>query len=110
MLTAMRRVPPLAIAIVLLAAALVATVLSTRSTVNDAFAAARDGQAFAVQQAVRGDLADLGMRPTAEDLAAIVKEHSKEGLRYLALLEAGKVDIKSGTAELDILGRQGRSP
>lgn len=110
MLTAMRRVPPLAIAIVLIAAALVATVLSTRSTVNDAFAAARDGQAFAVQQAVRGDLADLGMRPTADELAAIVKEHAKEGLRYLAILDGpGRIDIEAGSAELAPLGRPGRA-
>lgn len=110
MLTAMRRVPPLAIAIVLIAAALVATVLSTRSTVNDAFAAARDGQAFAVQQAVRGDLADLGMRPTQEDLAAIVKDHGKQGLAYLALLDGlGRVDIAAGTPKLDHPGRPGRA-
>jgi two-component system sensor histidine kinase HydH len=110
MLTAMRRVPPLAIAIVLIAAALVATVLSTRSTVNDAFAAARDGQAFAVQQAVRGDLADLGMRPTQEELATIVKDHSKQGLAYLALLDGrGNVDIAAGTAKLDHSGRPSRA-
>jgi two-component system sensor histidine kinase HydH len=109
MLTAMRRVPPLAIAIILIAAALVATVLSTRSTVNDAFAAARDGQAFAVQQAVRGDLADLGMRPTAEELATIVKDHSKQGLAYLALLDGfGNIDISAGTAKLDHPGRPSR--
>jgi two-component system sensor histidine kinase HydH len=110
MLTAMRRVPPLAIAIILIAAALVATVLSTRSTVNDAFAAARDGQAFAVQQAVRGDLADLGMRPTADELTTIVKEHSKQGLAYLALLDGhGNIDISAGTAKLDHPGRPGRA-
>lgn len=109
MLTAMRRVPPLAIAIILIAAALVATVLSTRSTVNDAFAAARDGQAFAVQQAVRGDLADLGMRPTAAELATIVKDHSKQGLAYLALLDGyGNIDISAGTAKLDHPGRPAR--
>lgn len=109
MLAAMRRVPPLAIAIVLIAAALVATVLSTRSTVNDAFAAARDGQAFALQQTVRGDLADLGMRPTAEDLDAIVKAHASEGLRYLAILDGpGKVELAAGTAEMR--GRVGRGP
>jgi two-component system sensor histidine kinase HydH len=106
----MRRVPPLAIAIILIAAALVATVLSTRSTVNDAFAAARDGQAFAVQQAVRGDLADLGMRPTQEELATIVKDHSKQGLAYLALLDGrGNVDIAAGTAKLDHSGRPSRA-
>ena len=48
-----RRVPPLAIVIALVAAALVATAWSSRSTVIDAFAAVRDGQAFAMQQTVR---------------------------------------------------------
>ena len=111
MLTAMRRVPPLAIAIVLIAAALVATVLSTRSNVNDAFAAARDGQAFAVQQTVRGDLADLGMRPTAEDLATILKDHAKDGLRYLAIVDgSGRVELSAGTAQLESAGRIGRGP
>lgn len=110
MLPAMRRVPPLAIAIVLIAAALVATVLSTRSTVNDAFAAARDGQAFAVQQAVRGDLADLGRHPTAEELATIVKEHAHDGLRYLAIFDnLGKPESEAGTAKLAGPPRQGHA-
>src|SRR5512142_531760 len=74
-----RRVPPLAVAIVLVAAALVATAWSTRTTVIDAFAAVRDGEAFTMQQTIRGDLADLGGRPTAEDLAAILQDHAGEG-------------------------------
>src|SRR4249920_3838995 len=105
-----RRVPPLAIAIVLVALALVATAWSTRSTTIDAFAAVRDGHAFAVQQAVRGDLADLGGPPSAEDLDAIVREHSTEGLRYLAFLDGrGHVQLAAGTQEIERAPRLGKN-
>ncbi|HUS32123.1 MAG TPA: HAMP domain-containing sensor histidine kinase [Kofleriaceae bacterium] len=97
-----RRVPPLAIAIVLVAAALVATAWSTRSTTVDAFAAVRDGQALAVQQSVRADLADLGGPPTAADLDAIVREHKPDGLRYLAFLDGrGRVHVAAGTPTIE---------
>src|SRR3954468_16884365 len=93
-----RRVPPMAIVIALVAAALVATAWSTRSTVIDAFAAVRDGQAFGMQQTVRADLADLGGAPRAGGLASIVNEHASGGLRYLALLDnRGHVQLSSGT-------------
>ncbi len=104
-----RRVPPLAIAIVLVAAGLVATAWSTRSAVNDAFEAVRDGQAFAVQQTVRVDLADLGGPPSAEELAAILEDHADEGLAYLAMLDGrGRVRVSAGTATMERLGRRGR--
>src|SRR6266536_667011 len=73
-----RRVPPLAVAIVLVAAGLVATAWSMRRTVNEAFEAVRDGQAFTLHAAVRADLADLGAPPTSDDLAAIVRDHARE--------------------------------
>jgi two-component system sensor histidine kinase HydH len=105
-----RRVPPLAIAIVLVAAGLVATAWSTRSAVNDAFEAVRDGQAFAVQQAVRADLADLGGPPSADDLAAIIQAHAGEGLAYLAMLDGrGRVRVSAGTSLLDRPERSGRA-
>src|SRR5438093_13731131 len=92
------RVPPLAIAIMLVAAALVAAAWSTRTTVNNAFAAVRDGQALAVEQSVHVDLANLGGPPTVDDLAAILDEHRSEGLRYLAVLGSkGRADLAAGT-------------
>ena len=71
MLAAMatRRVPPLAIAFALIAAALVAALWVTRTTTNDAFAAARDGEALAVEQSVRADLPEGGP-PDAASLDA----------------------------------------
>src|SRR3954465_6375561 len=92
-----RRVPPLATALALIAAALVAATWSMRSTILDAYAGVRDGQAFAMQQTVRADLADLGGPPSAEDLARIVSDHAGEGLRYLALLDPrGRVALSAG--------------
>src|SRR5688500_14583461 len=107
MLPAMpRRVPPLAAAIVLVAAGLVATAWSTRRAVNEAFEAVRDGQAFATQQAVRADLADLGGPPTSEDLAAILAEHSATGLAYVAMLDGkGRVHVAAGKPLVERPGR-----
>ena len=82
------RVPPLAAAIVFVAAGLVATVWSTRRAVIHAFEAVRDGQAVAVQQAVRAELVDLDAPPTAEALQAIVHELQPKGLRYLSVSDA----------------------
>src|SRR5690348_7921538 len=100
------RVPPLAAAFVLLAAALGATAWSTRSTVDDAFTTVRDGQAVAVEQAVRADLADLGGPPTAEELAAIMREPDVPGLRYIAMLDPrGHVVTEAGTPIGEAPGR-----
>jgi two-component system, NtrC family, sensor histidine kinase HydH len=107
MLLAMaRRVSPLALAIVLVAAGLLATAWTTRRAINDAFAAVRDGEAFAVQQAVRADLADVGGPPTAEELAAILHDHASEGLVYLAMLDGrGRVQASAGTPLVERAGR-----
>jgi two-component system sensor histidine kinase HydH len=97
MLAAMsaRRVPPLAVAFALIAAALVATTWVTRNAVNDAFTAARDGEARAIVQAVRGDLAELEA-PDAAQLAGLMKDHP--GLRYIGLLDGrGRVLASAGT-------------
>ena len=95
----LRRVPPLAVAIAFVAAGLVATVWSTRTTVADAFAAVGDGEAFAVQQMVRADLAELDAAPTSEELEAIVHEHAGQGLRYLAITDGrGRVAASAGSA------------
>jgi two-component system sensor histidine kinase HydH len=84
----LRRLPPLAIALALVAAALVATVLATRHSVNDAFATVGDGQAIAEDQAVRADLADLDGPPASSDLETVVAQHRDEGVRYVALIDS----------------------
>lgn len=72
---------------VLIGIALVATVWSTRSSVIDASDAVRDGQALAIERAVRADIADLDAVPSPEDLAAILRDHADEGLRYIGMVE-----------------------
>ena len=74
-------------AFVLIGVALVATVWSTRSSVINASDALRDGQALAIERAVRADIADLDAVPSQEDLAAILRDHADEGLRYIGMLE-----------------------
>ncbi len=86
------RVKPLAgwsvvAAFVLIGIALFATVWSTRSSVVSASTAVRDGQALAIERAVRASLADLEAMPSTEDLQAILAQHSGEGLRYVAMVE-----------------------
>ena len=94
-----RRVQPLAgwsivVVFALIGAALLATVWSTRASILDASDAVRCGQADAVEQAVRAELADLEDLPTAGNLAAILHEHHDDGLRYLAMLEGrDRVDV-----------------
>jgi len=93
------RVPPLAAAFALLAAALGATAWTTKRTVTEAFATVSDGQARAVEQAVRGDFADLGGPPEASDLAAILNAHGNDGLRYIATLDnRGRIEASAGNA------------
>src|SRR6185503_7755214 len=71
----------------LIGAALLATVWSTRASILDASDAVRCGQADAVEQAVRADLADLDVLPTSSELGAILHDRSDDGLRYLAMVE-----------------------
>src|SRR5215510_3432400 len=99
-----RRVQPLAgwsiVAVfALIGAALLATVWSTRASILDASAAVRCGQADAIEQAVRADLADLDGPLTASELGAIVHERWADGLRYLAMVE--------GRNRLEILAAAG---
>ena len=87
-----RRVQPLAgwsfvVAFALIGAALLATVWSTRASILAASDAVRCGQADAIEQAVRSDLADLEGIPESPQLGAILHEHHDEGLRYLAMVE-----------------------
>jgi two-component system sensor histidine kinase HydH len=88
----LRRLPPLAIALALVAAALVATVLATRHSVNDAFASVGDGQAIAEELDVRTDLADLDGPPTSSDLDGFVAAHRGEGVRYIGLVD-GRANV-----------------
>lgn len=82
---------------VLIGVALLATVLSTRSSVINASDAVRRGQALAIEQAVRADLADLEAIPSSDDLAMILREHASEGLRYLGMVEGrGRIVASAG--------------
>jgi len=110
-----RRVQPLAgwsivVVFALIGAALLATVWSTRASILDASDAVRCGQADAVEQAVRADLADLDGLPSSSELATILHERHDEGLRYLAMVEGrGRLDIVAaaglpvGTGSANIL-------
>ena len=97
-----RRVTPLAgwsvvVVFLLIGIALLATVWSTRSSVHAASNAVGRGQALAIEQTVRAGLADLEGPATSEDLAAIVREHAEEGLRYLALVDhRGRIVAEAG--------------
>jgi two-component system, NtrC family, sensor histidine kinase HydH len=93
-----RRLPPLALAIVLVAAALVATTWATTRTVATALSAASEGQALDVAQSVRNDLADLMGEPSPDDIDRIGHDHADKGLTYLALLDGrGRVAAGYGT-------------
>jgi two-component system sensor histidine kinase HydH len=110
-----RRVQPLAgwsivVVFALIGAALLATVWSTRASILDASDAVRCGQADAVEQAVRADLADLDGLPSSSDLGNILHDRHDEGLRYLAMVEGrGRLDVVAaagsqvGTGSANIL-------
>ncbi len=100
---ATRRVTPLAgwsvvVVFLLIGVALLATVWTTRSAVIDATDAVQRGQALAMEQTVRAELADLEGPPGAEDLAAILRAHRDEGLRYLGMVEGrSQILFEAGT-------------
>ena len=114
-----RRVLPLAgwsivVVFALIGAALLATVWSTRASILSASDAVRCGQADAVEQAVRADLADLDGLPTSSELGTILHERHDEGLRYLAMIEgrahlevaaAAGIAVGTGSANLLAPGR-----
>ncbi len=109
LLAMLRRAPPLVAAIVLVAAALVATAWSTRTTATRGYAAVRDGEAIGLGQSVRADLADLGGPPTAADLEVVLQEHRAAGLRYVAMLDGrGRVAVSAGTPTVAGGGRMER--
>jgi two-component system sensor histidine kinase HydH len=100
-------------AFVLIGVALVATVWSTRSSVINASDALRDGQALAIERAVRADIADLDAVPSQEDLAVILQDHVDEGLRYIGMLEGrGRIVASAGEAvgdSIDDIAGPGRT-
>jgi two-component system, NtrC family, sensor histidine kinase HydH len=101
-----RRVTPIAgwsvvAAFLLIGIALFATVWTTRSSVEDASTAVRNGQALALEQAVRADLADLEGPPSPQDLETILRIHFAEGLRYVAMVENRELIAEVGTALAD---------
>jgi len=106
-----RRLPPLAIAFALMAAALVATVLATRHTVNDATGIVANGQVLAVEQTVRADLADLDGPPISANLATVLADHADKGVRYIGLLDnRGAILAEAGTAKGTSSTRPPRPP
>jgi len=84
----------------LIGIALIVTVWSSRASVVDASDAVRRGQALALEQAVRMDLGDLEGPPTTGDLVNILHNRSDEGLRYIAMIDDGRVVGKAGTSVL----------
>ena len=80
------RVPPLALAFALMAAALVATAWTTRRSVDAAFEATGEGQALAVAEAVDADLGGE-LAPDVAELAALMHERTSEGLTYIGLFD-----------------------
>jgi two-component system sensor histidine kinase HydH len=72
-------------------------VWTTRGSVIDASTAVTRGQALAVEQAVRVDLAELDAAPSSDDLAAMLRDHADEGLRYLGLIESHRIVASAGT-------------
>ncbi len=82
----------------LIGIALIATVWTTRTSVIEASDAVRRGQALALEQAVRADLADLEGPPAALDLQLILKNHGDDGLRYLAMVEGDQIVAEAGSS------------
>jgi two-component system sensor histidine kinase HydH len=82
--------------LLLIGVALVATVWSTRASVHAASDAVGRGQAIAIEQVVRAELADLEGPATAADLTAIVAAHADAGLRYLGLIDPSGAMLAEG--------------
>ena len=110
----LRRLPPLAIAFTLMAAALVATTLATRHSVKVAFVGLGDGQALIDEQLVRSDIGELEGPPSTDQLAAILKDRADEGVQYIGLVDNRAIVIaEAGTPKGPFVGRPraaGRAP
>src|SRR5215470_9559661 len=73
--------------VVLMGGALLTTVWTTYASVRDASAIVVRGQADALQDAVRAELAGADGLPTSDDLAAFLDEQKGAGLRYIAIVD-----------------------
>src|SRR5258706_12143329 len=94
----LRRLPPLAVAFALMAAALVATTLAMRHTINSTFTVVANGQAITAEEAMRADLAaEYDGPPTSEELAVELREHATAGVRYVAVLDQRGLIADAGT-------------
>lgn len=87
------------VAFVLIGLALVLTVWTTRSAVEDASDALRGGQAMTLAHAVRADLPMFGELPTQDDLQKLLEAHADEGLRYVAIFTPRGVLAEAGKAQ-----------
>lgn len=87
------------VAFVLIGAALLLTVWTTRAAVEEASEAVRHGQATTLAHAVRADLFGFDGLPTSDELAKLLAAHADEGLRYIALASGSEgVLAEAGTA------------
>ena len=94
----LRRLPPLAVAFALMAAALVATTLATRHTINSTYTVVANGQAITAEEALRADLAaEYDGPPTPEQLMGELTEHATDGVRYIALVDQRGLIAEAGT-------------
>jgi two-component system sensor histidine kinase HydH len=94
------RVPPLALAFALMAAALIATAWTTRGTVDAAFDTRGRSEAVAVAEAMHADLAGLDYVPDEAALGNILRERSAEGLRYIGIFDrfTARTIVEAGQA------------
>ncbi|HEU5059800.1 MAG TPA: hypothetical protein VFU21_24885, partial [Kofleriaceae bacterium] len=96
-------------AAVLIGAALIATVWTTRRGVGDASEALERGQADVLRESVRARVAEASGPPTPEDLAAIAEDLAPDGLRYLGLLDSdGAIAVDAGTPSVprEVIARE----
>jgi two-component system sensor histidine kinase HydH len=85
-------------AALLVGAALVATVWTTRRGVGGASEALERGQADLLRESVRARALEIEWPPEPEDLAMIAEDLAPEGLRYLAVLgPGGEIVADAGT-------------
>ncbi len=88
--------------VVLMGGALLTTVWTTYTGVRDASAILLRGQADALQDAVRAELAGIDGPPSSEDLAAFLEEQRGAGVRFIAAVDPARLTIAD--AGIPLLG------